>query len=173
MTTTQPEYRDPKKPKAVYVYTIAQESRYLIIENVPNLGVIDQLVQLCNSFGQVEEHRMLDNHTSSTDYADVIWIKYHEIRSARLAKRKLDNTPFFTSLLCVNYAPEYETWQDIRDKFNDRYQTVLAKLSQDKKKKIRHFVEEQVLIYDSPKEEEKADSISQDTLPTVKKRRRI
>ncbi|KAI8369069.1 hypothetical protein BD560DRAFT_128475 [Blakeslea trispora] len=129
MATTRPEYRDPKRPRAVCVYTIAQESRYLVIENIPHLGVVDQLVQLCHSFGLIESHRTLDEHPASTEHTDVVLIEYAHIASARIAKRKLDDKPFFTQLLRVHYAPAYETLQDLRDKFQDRYQAVHRRLA--------------------------------------------
>ncbi|KAI8646743.1 hypothetical protein BD408DRAFT_409662 [Parasitella parasitica] len=128
MSTTRLEYRDPKVPKAVCVYTIAQESRYLIIENVPNLGVTKELLMRFGQFGVVQDHRILDEHDSSTEYADVHWIKYDTIKSSRMAKRKLDDRPFFTNLLRVSYAPHYETFDDTRVKFQDRIESVHSKL---------------------------------------------
>ncbi|GAN10073.1 RNA-binding protein 48-like [Mucor ambiguus] len=129
MSSTRLEYRDPKVPKAVCVYTIAQESRYLIIENVPNLGVSNELVERFQQFGVVEDHRILDEHASSSEYTDVHWIKYDTIKAARMAKRKLDDKPFFTNLLRVSYAPEYDTFDDIRVKFQDRLESVHSKLT--------------------------------------------
>ncbi|OBZ87587.1 RNA-binding protein 48 [Choanephora cucurbitarum] len=165
--TTRPEYRDPKKPRAVCVYTIAQESRYLIVENIPHLGVIDQLIQLCHSFGLVESHRPLDE--ISTDQTDVVLIQYAHIASARLAKRKLDDKPFFTQLLRVYYAPEYESLQDLRDKFQDRYQSVHARLHQPLKR-TKDERKRKTFVYTV---KEPTQETVQPTENNQKKRRRI
>lgn len=55
------------------------------------------------------------------------WIKYGDINSARVAKRKLDNRSFFGSNLHVCYAPEYESVQDTRDKLLQRKKIILQK----------------------------------------------
>lgn len=129
MSSTRLDYRDPKTPKAVCVYTIAQESRYLIIENIPDLGVSNEFVERLQQFGVVEEHRILDEHASSSEYTDVHWVKFDTIKAARMAKRKLDDKPFFTNLLRVSYAPEYETFDDTRAKFQDRFESIHSKLA--------------------------------------------
>ncbi|CDH49496.1 upf0712 protein c7orf64-like protein [Lichtheimia corymbifera JMRC:FSU:9682] len=124
MATNRPEYRDPKTPRAVKVYTIAQESRYLIVENVPALGLVENLLKLCSSFGPVQSHRLLDDHTSATNYCDVVWIQFATTAAARIAKRTLDDKPFFSNLLRVSYAPEYETVDDLRGKLQERRYSV-------------------------------------------------
>ncbi|KAF1797074.1 hypothetical protein V8B55DRAFT_1485445 [Mucor lusitanicus] len=187
MSSTRPEYRDPKVPKAVCVYTIAQESRYLIIENVPNLGVSHEFVERFQQFGVIEEHRILDEHASSTEYANVHWIKYDTIKASRMAKRKLDDKPFFTSLLRVSYAPEYETFDDTRAKFQDRLASVHSKLasghsSSGKKRKPTSAASspryKQEAVYIGPiqqsnkKQSEQRQSTNQ-TAVINKKRRRI
>jgi hypothetical protein len=170
MSIIRLDYRDSKIPKAVYVYTIAQESRYIIIENIPSLGVIDQLIDKCRSYGSIQEHRMLDDHASSTEYVDVVWIQYHDILSARMAKRKMDDKPFFTNLLRVNYAPEYETFDDIRAKFQDRLEAVSQKLAKSQRtfKKRKDIETEDAIIGPQRKPEQQQPSV-----PSVKKRKRI
>jgi hypothetical protein len=134
--TTRPEYRDTKKPTSVCVYTIAQESRYLIIENIPIYGnSIEDFIKFCGQFGQVNEYRMLDTHASSSSTADVVWIQYASIQEARYAKRKMDDKSFNYNLLRVNYAPEYETPKDIRIKFQDRFQAVHTRLNNNNSKR--------------------------------------
>lgn len=172
MSTTRLDYRDSKVPKAVYVYTIAQESRYIIIENVPSLGVIEQLIDKCRSFGSIEQYRLLDDHVSSTEHADVFWIQYHDIVSARMAKRKMDDKPFFTNLLRVNYAPEYETFDDIRAKFQDRLKAVserLVKRTRPFRKRIE--TETEAIIGPQRKSSHYPEQYRQ--APAVKKRKRI
>lgn len=49
-----PRYKD--EPPAVRVYTVCDESRYLIVRNVPSLGCGDDLLKLFASYGEVEEY---------------------------------------------------------------------------------------------------------------------
>ncbi|KAI9470532.1 MAG: hypothetical protein EXX96DRAFT_360067 [Benjaminiella poitrasii] len=175
MATSYSGYRDSKKPRAVCVYTIAQESRYVIIENVPNLGITQQLLDYCQQYGQVEEYRLLDEHPSSTEYSDVYLIQFATIKSARFAKRKMDDRPFYTQLLKVNYAPEYETFQDIRVKFEDRYRAITFN-----KKKRRHhpsksFKSSNVISPPTPLPPPSVTVVTSHTaaITTPKKRRRI
>lgn len=129
MSSTRLEYREPKKPRAVCVYTIAQESRYLIIENIPAIGVIDEFIKHCGQFGMVNNYRMLDDHPYSTATEDVCWVEYDYISSARYAKRMMDDKVYCYQRLRVNYAPEYETPDDVRAKFQDRFQAIYKRLN--------------------------------------------
>lgn len=137
MATNRPEYRDPKTPRAVKVYTIAQESRYLVIENVPALGLVENLLKLCSSFGPVQSHRLLDDHANATNYCDVVWIQFATTAAARIAKRTLDDKPFFSNLLRVSYAPEYETVDDLRSKLQERRYSVTQRVSHNRHKDRR------------------------------------
>ncbi|ORY98847.1 hypothetical protein BCR43DRAFT_488274 [Syncephalastrum racemosum] len=134
MATNRPEYRDSREPRAVKVYTPAQESRFLLFENVPSLGVIDQLIRACRKFGQVVEHHVLDDHPNATDLTDVVWVAFDSLASGRRAKKKLDDTPFFAQLLRVSYAPEYETMDDIRQKLVDRTVNVIRSMNPKRKR---------------------------------------
>ncbi|KAI9278353.1 hypothetical protein BDA99DRAFT_554001 [Phascolomyces articulosus] len=147
MALNRPEYRDPKTLRAVKVYTIAQESRYLIIENVPALGVVDNLLSTCQSIlkrhandntnERIETHGVLDNHHASDEFHDVIWIAFSTATAARKIKQQLDDRPFFTNILRVSYAPEYETADDVRNKLQERRRSPLATWQPKKKKRKR------------------------------------
>lgn len=47
--------RSGRRVRAIRVYTLCQESRYLIVRNVPALGCIDELVKLFALYGPIEE----------------------------------------------------------------------------------------------------------------------
>ncbi|KAF7728301.1 RNA-binding protein 48 [Apophysomyces ossiformis] len=134
MATNRPAYRDSRIPRAVRVYSIAQESRYLIFENVPALGLTEELLKQCQVYGQVEECHLLDDHPSSSEYMDVVWVRFATMASARMAKRRLDDRNFYASLLKVSYAPEYETVDDISRKLQERKTALLRYLTGDMKK---------------------------------------
>ncbi|GAU43150.1 hypothetical protein TSUD_246900 [Trifolium subterraneum] len=94
-----PRYRD--ESPAVRVYTVSDESRYLIVRNVPALGCGNDLLQLFSTYGEVEE----------------------------FAKRKLDEFVFLGNRLQVSYAPHFESLSDTKDKLEGRRREVLARLN--------------------------------------------
>ncbi|CAF1557032.1 unnamed protein product [Rotaria magnacalcarata] len=130
---TRPPYRDGKKLRAVKVYTIAQESKYLLVQNIPSVrGVIEQLLPYFNQYGKLEQYWRLDGYEridSSTDDAffDTVLIKFLQIQQARYAKFRLDDINFMGSNLHICYAPECENVDDLREKFNERRTIVQRK----------------------------------------------
>ncbi|XP_022634076.1 RNA-binding protein 48 isoform X1 [Vigna radiata var. radiata] len=121
-----PRYKD--ESPAVRVYTVCDESRYLIVRNVPELGCGDDLLQLFSSYGEVEECKPMDAEDCEK-YTDVYWIKFRLVSNARFAKRKLDDFVFFGNKLQVSYAPQFETLSDTQDKLEGRRREVLARLN--------------------------------------------
>nr|XP_060638242.1 RNA-binding protein 48 [Anolis sagrei ordinatus] len=113
------KYREGRRPRAVKVYTVNLESRYLLIQGVPALGVMKELVEQFALYGAIEEYHPLDDYPAE-EFTEVYLIKFQKIQSARLAKRKLDERSFFGSLLHVCYAPEFESVQETREKLQDR-----------------------------------------------------
>ncbi|XP_034258258.1 RNA-binding protein 48 isoform X1 [Pantherophis guttatus] len=113
------KYREGRRPRAVKVYTVNLESRYLLIQGVPALGVMKELIELFALYGTIEEYNPLDGYPAE-EFTEVYLIKFLKIPSARAAKRKLDERSFFGSLLHICYAPEFESVQETRDKLRDR-----------------------------------------------------
>lgn len=64
------------------MYTVSQESKYLLIQGVPAVGATDELVKLCASYGPVEEYKALDDYPAE-QFSEVYLIKYQRIQSAR------------------------------------------------------------------------------------------
>ncbi|KAL5007487.1 hypothetical protein ScPMuIL_016293 [Solemya velum] len=126
---TRPAYREGRRDKAVKVYTVSQESQYLLIQGVPAVGATDELVKLCALYGPVQEYRALDDYPAEK-FSEVYLIKYQRIQSARFAKRQLDDQSFFGGVLHVCYAPEYESVQETREKIHERMRTVAIKIRQ-------------------------------------------
>lgn len=113
---------------AVRVYTVCDESRYLIVRNVPALGCGDDLLQLFSSYGEVEECKPMDAEDCE-QFTDVYWIKFRLFSNARFAKRKLDDFVFLGNRLQVSYAPHFESLSDTKDKLEVRRREVLARLN--------------------------------------------
>ncbi|NXJ76445.1 RBM48 protein, partial [Trogon melanurus] len=113
------KYREGRRPRAVKVYTINLESRYLLIQGVPALGVMKELVEQFALYGAIEEYHALDEYPAE-QFTEVYLIKFQNLQCARVAKKKMDERSFFGSLLHVCYAPEFETVQETREKLQDR-----------------------------------------------------
>ncbi|KAK7341561.1 hypothetical protein VNO80_24495 [Phaseolus coccineus] len=121
-----PRYKD--ESPAVRVYTVCDESRYLIVRNIPELGCGNDLLQLFSSYGEVEECKPMDAEDCDK-YTDVYWIKFRLVSNARFAKRKLDDFVFFGNKLQVSYAAQFESLSDTQDKLEGRRREVLARLN--------------------------------------------
>ncbi|CAA3006985.1 RNA-binding 48 isoform X1 [Olea europaea subsp. europaea] len=121
-----PQYKEDHP--AVRVYTICDESKYLIVRNVPSLGCGDELLKLFSTYGQVEECKPMDAEDCEP-YTDVYWIKYYQVDNARFAKRKLDEFIFLGNQILVSYAPQYESLSDTKEKLEGRRKEVLARLN--------------------------------------------
>ncbi|XP_030491659.2 uncharacterized protein LOC115707752 [Cannabis sativa] len=119
-----PRYRDD--PPAVRVYTVCDESRYLIVRNVPALGCGEELLKLFSTYGDIEECKPMDAEECEA-YTDVYWIKFRLVSNARFAKRKLDEYVFIGNPLKVSYAPHFETLSDTKEKLECRRREVLAR----------------------------------------------
>lgn len=64
------------------VYTINLESRYLMVQGVPAIGVMAELIQLCALYGAVEEYRPLDEYPAE-EFTEVYLVKFQKLTSAR------------------------------------------------------------------------------------------
>ena len=64
------------------MYTVSQESVYLLVQGVPQLGVIDDLLQRCALYGAVDEYRVLHEYPAA-DFTEVVWVKFQRLAAAR------------------------------------------------------------------------------------------
>ncbi|CAM0907238.1 unnamed protein product [Alopecurus aequalis] len=119
--------RDRDKPAAVRVYTVCDESKHLIVRNVPSLGCGDELGTLFASYGPLEECKPMDAEECE-EYTDVFFIKFSQVSNARFAKRKLDESVFLGNRLQVSYAPRFESILDTKEKLEVRRNEVLGRI---------------------------------------------
>nr|GMC62333.1 RNA-binding protein 48-like [Ipomoea batatas] len=126
-----PRYRD--ETPAVCVYTVCDESKFLIVRNVPALGCGDDLAKLFTTYGEVEECKPMDAEDCEP-FTDVYWIKFQRIDNARFAKRKLDEFVFLGNRLQVSYAPQYESLSDTKEKLEGRRREVLTRVNSQRSK---------------------------------------
>ncbi|XP_076036830.1 RNA-binding protein 48 [Oratosquilla oratoria] len=127
---TRPKYRQGKKLTAVKVYTVNDESKYLIVNGVPAIGLQAELERTCSKYGNVDFVSHLTDYPSE-EYTEVFLVKYMHIKSARFGKVQLDGKSFYGSVLHVCYGPELESVKDTREKLQDRRKTIAA-LTKDK-----------------------------------------
>ncbi|ALC40729.1 CG34231 [Drosophila busckii] len=103
--TTRPEYRQGRELKAVKVYTVASESRHLLIFGVPKVNLQSNIKSKLQAFVELEA------------FTDVFAVQFERLEQARFAKRKLDASQFYGGILHISYAPERETHAELREKF--------------------------------------------------------
>ncbi|XXG63235.1 hypothetical protein AAC387_Pa05g1471 [Persea americana] len=120
--------RNRDEAAAVRVYTVCDESRYLIVRNVPALGCGDELQKLFGSYGEIEECKPMDAEECEP-FTDVYWIKFVLVSNARFAKRKLDEYVFLGNQLQVSYAPHFESLADTKEKLEVRRKEVLGRIN--------------------------------------------
>lgn len=95
--------------------------------NVPSLGVTKELLEQLSLYGEIEEYRILYDYPCD-EFTEVYWVRYRGIDSARAAKRRMDSRPFFSNLLHICYAPEFEDIKETKEKLEQRRVTVMKKL---------------------------------------------
>ncbi|XP_037089535.1 RNA-binding protein 48-like [Pollicipes pollicipes] len=116
---TRAKYRQGKKLTAVKVYTVADESRHLLLQNVTSVDVRDELEALCRRFGPLQRLNAVDDYETER-FTQVYHAQYRRMAAARLAKSQLDDRNFFGTHLKVCYAPELETPAETADKLRWR-----------------------------------------------------
>ncbi|KAL1918769.1 uncharacterized protein VTP21DRAFT_2791 [Calcarisporiella thermophila] len=121
--SSRKKYRAPRKPTAVTVYTVNRESRHLLVSNVAALQLSSELIALFAQYGDIEEWQKVEDYPCE-EFTEAFWIKFVSLSAARLAKRRLDDRYFFSRHLTVNYAPEYESVEDVRAKLEERRKAI-------------------------------------------------
>lgn len=127
---TRAEYRTSKKETAVRVYTINDESRFLLVQNVSIFGDIEELAKRFAVFGPISKYCIFDEFERDDEYTNVLCFEYQNIADARDAKRKLNDYNFMSQLIHVTYAPQLESSDDTKTKLLGRRQRVLQRITQ-------------------------------------------
>ncbi|KAH6933336.1 hypothetical protein HPB50_014350 [Hyalomma asiaticum] len=126
---SRPAYRQGRKATAVKVFTINQESCYLLISNVSAVGAGEDLRDACLEYGDIDDYHAVDGYDTE-EFTETYLVKFARVQSARIAKKKLDETSFFGAVLHVCYAPEFETLDETRRKIIDRCKYIAFKTGQ-------------------------------------------
>ena len=125
LCVTRARYRQGRKLTAVRVYTVNDESKYLIVSGVPAIKIGKEMEILCQRYGDLEYTHLLPDYPHE-DYVEVYLVKYRWLKNARFAKRQLDGKSFYGQVLHVCYAPELETVEETREKLQERRKSIAA-----------------------------------------------
>lgn len=140
------QYRDSRLPTAVKVYTIANESRHLLVFGVPKINLHAEVKREFQRYGTVTQTSLVtdqmtqrpagsstnsdggDSSSSSgltiEQFTDVYRVVFEKLEHSRRAKRFSDAKNFYGGILHVSYAPECESMADWRQKLAQRMREV-------------------------------------------------
>ncbi|VDP52015.1 unnamed protein product [Schistosoma margrebowiei] len=89
---TRPAYRDGRRKTAVkvtrsffisQVFTVADESCYLLIFGVPSLDLEHPLKEKCKQYGNVQSLVKIIDYPNKETFTDVFVVKYDNLKAAR------------------------------------------------------------------------------------------
>ena len=127
MAVSRPKWRDTKyKDTSVIVYSVAQESVHLLVQNIPIFIKGDDVNQLLTPFGKIILLSL--SNKDEENFCCSYHVEYESIEISRVAKKNLDDKSFYGEHLHVVYATQYETLQQTEDKIKLRKDTVLEAL---------------------------------------------
>lgn len=115
--TSRPPYRDSKRKRAVKVFTIADESMYLLIFGVPSIDLLNPLKERIQQIESMHQFHKV-THPESEAFTETYIAKFGSVNSARNVKRRLDDSPFYGGFLHIVYAPEFESVAECRVKMH-------------------------------------------------------
>ncbi|XP_023176393.1 RNA-binding protein 48 [Drosophila hydei] len=130
--TTRPQYRQGRELKAVKVYTVASESRHMLIFGVPKVNLHSEIKNKLQQFGKLRSFTCVSNEMAERieleAFTDVYAAQFERLEQARHAKRHLDAKQFFGGILHISYAPERENSEELREKLLQRRKEIAQRL---------------------------------------------
>ncbi|KFB43434.1 AGAP003741-PA-like protein [Anopheles sinensis] len=137
----RPLYRRSRQLTAVRAYSVANESRHLLVFGVPQIDLLRELRQEFARFGPIESIQNIttawlqENNGADADgcmrpepFTDVFHVCLVKLEKARQAKKFLDARNFYGGILHISYAPERESVEDVRAKLAQRKSEVRFRL---------------------------------------------
>lgn len=132
----RPKWRTNKrKDTAVKVYTVAKESRYFLLFNVPCFASESDLINVIGRFGEIVFCKKVSEQYDHPEFTEVYNAKFISINSAREMKRKCDELSLLGSILHIQYAPEFESFEETKQKFVERREKVIELASKYQRRK--------------------------------------
>lgn len=125
------QYRDSRLPTAVKVYTVANESRHLLVFGVPKINLHAEVKREFQRYGALAQTALVTDLMAAAgsavaieQFTDVYRVVFEKLEHARLAKRFSDAKSFYGGILHVSYAPECESLAEWRQKIEQRMREV-------------------------------------------------
>ncbi|XP_027221289.1 RNA-binding protein 48 [Penaeus vannamei] len=122
---TRAKYRQGRKLTAVKVYTVNDESKFLILTGIPAIKISNEVESLCLKYGHVEFIQPLPDYPCEA-FTEAFLVRFARVKSACFAKAQLDGKNFYGGVLHVFYAPELESVDDTREKLQERRKSIAA-----------------------------------------------
>lgn len=122
------------------MYTIAEESYYFLIHNVPNLGVEEELKDLCMKHGKVVRYDLGSLEVVETEVKECkekVLVKAASVKDARRIKKKIHKRAFFGYEILLEYKPEMESVGETRAKLQEHQNEMLKERDEKVVKKRR------------------------------------
>lgn len=140
---SRPVYRKSRKLTAVKAYSVANESRHLLVFGVAQINLTKELRNEFRRHGSVQLVQNVTESVKATGnieieaFTDVFHITFEKLEQARRAKRFLDAKNFFGGILHISYAPERETVDELRQKLQQRRKEVNYRIHHNRKQTLK------------------------------------
>lgn len=103
---------------------------HLLVFGVPKINLRAELKNSCQKYGDLVSINVTNDYEVEL-FTECFHVAYYNIQSARIAKKKLDDSSFYGGILHVCYAPEFETLEETRAKLLQRRKDVFYKIRKD------------------------------------------
>lgn len=136
----RPAYRASRKQTAVKAYSVASESRHLLVFGVPQIDLLRELKAEFRRYGTVQLVLNVTEAVKATGsvaiepFTDVFHVQFEKLDRARRAKKLLDAKNFYGGILHVSYAPERESPEELRQKLVQRRREIAFRVVSKKQK---------------------------------------
>ncbi|KAL9698099.1 hypothetical protein quinque_001540 [Culex quinquefasciatus] len=135
----RPSYRASRKQTAVKAYSVASESRHLLVFGVPQIDLLRELKVEFRRYGTVQLVQNVTEAVKATGsveiepFTDVFHVRFEKLERARRAKKLLDAKNFYGGILHLSYAPERESIEELRQKLAQRRREVAFRVPKKQK----------------------------------------
>uniref|UniRef100_A0A1Q3F253 Putative rna-binding protein 48 n=1 Tax=Culex tarsalis TaxID=7177 RepID=A0A1Q3F253_CULTA len=138
----RPAYRASRKQTAVKAYSVASESRHLLVFGVPQIDLVRELKVELRRYGTVQLVQNVTEAVKATGsvdiepFTDVFHVQFEKLDRARRAKKLLDAKNFYGGILHLSYAPERESVEELRQKLAQRRREIAFRVPKQQKSTV-------------------------------------
>lgn len=81
-SSERPMYRAPREQRSARAYTVSQESRFLLVHDVPIVAPLEDLIRMFALFGAIERYDVRHD-VEAPRFSTVVGIRYARVEDAR------------------------------------------------------------------------------------------